>query len=69
MFKTAMTKTSKAVEDPHRTSKGEQMTVYERILEVHPNADGEIRFPSLGAGSDYASFYQFVGKNTEHFSM
>ena len=63
MLKTAMTETSKTVEDPHRTSQGKQMTVYERMQELSFISDGEISFPSLGSGSDYASFYQLVGKN------
>ena len=41
---------------------GHQQTVYERLVEVIKPSDGEIPFESLGSGSDYASFYQFVGE-------
>ncbi len=64
MFETAITETVKSVEDPHRKSDGKQMTVYERYLELFPKRNGEIPFKSLGSGSDYAAFYQFVGKNS-----
>ena len=64
MFETAITETVKSVEDPHYKSDGKQMTVYERFLELFPKLNGEIPFKSLGSGSDYAAFYQFVGKNS-----
>ncbi len=64
MFKTAITETVKNVEDPHRKRDGKHMTVYERYLELFPKRNDEIPFKSLGSGSDYAGFYQFVGKNS-----
>ncbi|XP_028415064.1 glutamate carboxypeptidase 2-like isoform X1 [Dendronephthya gigantea] len=61
LLKTALIETVKNVQDPHLNSPGLHQTVYERMLEKRRGKDGEIMFPSLGAGSDYATFYQFVG--------
>ena len=71
MFETAMTETVKNVDDPHLDDDGERMTVYERLQELFPKNDGEIPFESLGSGSDYAGFYQFVGENfsIQHFAF
>jgi hypothetical protein len=64
LFETVITETVKNVEDPHlNKSDGKRQTVYERLVEVSNSSDGRIPFGSLGSGSDYASFYQFVGKN------
>lgn len=63
LLKTTITETVKNVQDPHVGSRGTHKTVYERMVEIFPGEDGGITFQTLGSGSDYASFYQFVGEN------
>ena len=62
LMKTRVMEIVKNVEDPHVRNDSKQQTVYERLVEVIKPSDGEIPFDSLGSGSDYASFYQFVGE-------
>ena len=55
LLKTITLKQTKKVGDPH-VKNGKNQTIYERMLEVKK------KYGSLGSASDYASFYQFVGK-------
>lgn len=54
LLKTAITKNVKNVRDPHGGN------VYDRMLQA--DKDNNFKYGSLGSGSDYASFYQFVGE-------
>ena len=69
LYETSITEAIKNVKDPHLNDEGKRMTVYERIAEVLGITDGTsmIPFRRLGAGSDHASFYQFVGKSGSGF--
>lgn len=67
LMKTVMTEIVKNAEDPHVRSDNKQQTVYERLVEVINSSSGEIPFNSLGSGSDYAAFYQFVGEKVFSF--
>ena len=52
LLKNILTKNIKQVDDPHG------VTVYDQMVK----ANKKFVYEPLGSGSDYASFYQFVGK-------
>ena len=57
LLKTAITKNIKEVDDPHGK------TVYDQIIKAKNQSNNTTSiYDPLGAGSDYASFYQFCGK-------
>lgn len=61
LLKTVTFEETKKVKDPHVKETGEKKTVYERMLEIN-SPESTPQYGKLAAGSDYASFYQFVGE-------
>ena len=60
LLKTIALKETKKVQDPH-VKNGKNQTMYERMVEWSKSKQSP-DYGGLGAGSDYASFYQFAGK-------
>ena len=59
LMETTVFENVKNVEDPHKKN-GKKMTVYDRMVEVKGSENPP--YGRLGAASDYAAFYQFIGK-------
>ena len=68
LLKQLMFQESKAVQDPRDESKKYEKpwTLYQRWIEKRSDGSGVPKFSSLGSGSDYVPFYQFLGKTTCH---
>ena len=61
LLETTVFEEANQVEDPHVKKNGEKKTVYERMLEISSLKSTPMYGP-LAAWSDFAPFYQFVGK-------
>ena len=61
LMETTVFKNLKEVEDPHKND-SKKMTVYERMAEMNWYGENKPHFGRLLAASDYAAFYEFIGK-------
>ena len=62
IFETFIAETTKNVTVPDSSAGGKQKTTYDEIVKEFNITDGPI-LDTLSSDSDYASFYQYVGKN------
>ena len=58
---------TKKVQDPREESKKNKLTLFQRWKEVS-KVNKYPKFGSLGSGSDFVPFYQFLGKSYDHHS-
>ena len=63
LLKTMVLTQIKNVEDPHFKN-GKKQTMYERMVDMSSSKKAP-DYGSLAAWSDFASFYQFVGKSRQ----